>query len=208
MIVIIDYGMGNVGSILNMLRRIGADAVISRNPIDIENASRIILPGVGAFDQGMKNLREYGLVDVLESCVKVRQRPFLGICLGMQLLTERSEEGQLQGLGWVRGKAVRFKFKEGVRLKVPNMGWNTVSPQRGCQLFAGFEDDPRFYFTHSYHVSCEHAEDIAATTHYGYAFPSAIQHANVFGVQFHPEKSHKYGLRLLENFLCYNSASV
>lgn len=208
MIVIIDYGMGNVGSILNMLRRIGADAVISRNTTDIENSSRIILPGVGAFDQGMKNLREYGLVDVLEDCVKVRHRPFLGICLGMQLLTERSEEGRLHGLGWVRGEAVRFKFKEGERLKVPNMGWNTVSPHRGCQLFFGLEDNPRFYFTHSYHVSCKHTEDIAATTHYGYEFPSAIQHANVFGVQFHPEKSHKYGMRLLENFLCYNSASV
>jgi len=201
MIVIIDYDMGNVGSILNMLKKIGATSKISYKTEDIMRADKLILPGVGAFDQGMTNLVERGLVELLNKRVLDDKCPILGICLGMQLLTKRSEEGQLAGLGWIRAETKRFKFDSNDNnLKIPHMGWNEVKPVRDTPLFSGYDKLPRFYFVHSYHVCCEHSEDIIGTSFYGYEFTAAVKNANIMGTQFHPEKSHKYGMRLLQNF--------
>jgi imidazole glycerol-phosphate synthase subunit HisH len=201
MIVIVDYGMGNIGSILNMLKRVGAQAKISSAVEDIAAAGKLILPGVGAFDTGMQNLCASGLVEVLNDKVLTQQTPTLGICLGMQLLTRRSEEGKLPGLGWIDGETVRFRFDETQQdLKIPHMGWNTVTVRREDALFRGLDDDPRFYFVHSYHVVCANEDDVIGSTHRGYDFVSAVRRGNVMGTQFHPEKSHRFGMKLLQNF--------
>ena len=202
MIIIVDYKMGNLGSILNMLKKIGAPAMASSLPEDILQADKLILPGVGAFDNGMTNLKESGLLSVLNEKVLAKKTPILGICLGMQLLTRRSAEGGLEGLGWIEADTVRFRFgKEESTLKVPHMGWNTVRFKPGSILSSGLENEARFYFVHSFHVVCDREENVAGKTFYGYEFSSAIQNGNIMGVQFHPEKSHKYGLRLLKNFV-------
>ena len=202
MIVIIDYKMGNLGSILNMLKKIGVQAIVSSLPEDILQADKLILPGVGAFDNGMANLKESSLLSVLNEKVLAKKTPILGICLGMQLLTRRSAEGRLEGLGWVEADTVRFRFgKEESTLKIPHMGWNTVMFKPGSVLSSGLENEARFYFVHSFHVVCDREENVAGKTFYGYEFSSAIQNGNIIGVQFHPEKSHKYGLRLLKNFV-------
>ena len=202
MIVIIDYKMGNLGSILNMLKKIGVQAIVSSLPEDILQADKLILPGVGAFDNGMANLKESSLLSVLNEKVLAKKTPILGICLGMQLLTRRSAEGRLEGLGWVEADTVRFRFgKEESTLKIPHMGWNTVMFKTGSVLSSELEDEARFYFVHSFHVVCDREENVAGKTFYGYEFSSAIQNGNIIGVQFHPEKSHKYGLRLLKNFV-------
>lgn len=202
MIVVIDYGMGNLGSILNMLKKIGAPATVSADAREISNADKLILPGVGAFDSGMKRLAELQLIDLLKDKVLVRKTPTLGVCLGMQLLMRKSEEGVLPGLGWIDGETVRFQFdpKE-KRLKIPHMGWNTITIKRQGVPFYAMPPDARFYFVHSYHVLCEHEEDILTTTEYGYEFVSGLQHENIMGAQFHPEKSHKFGMKLLKNFV-------
>ena len=202
MIVIIDYKMGNLGSILNMLKKIGVQSIVSSLPEDILQADKLILPGVGAFDNGMANLKESSLLSVLNEKVLAKKTPILGICLGMQLLTRRSAEGRLEGLGWVEADTVRFRFgKEESTLKIPHMGWNTVMFKTGSVLSSELEDEARFYFVHSFHVVCDREENVAGKTFYGYEFSSAIQNGNIIGVQFHPEKSHKYGLRLLKNFV-------
>ena len=202
MIVIIDYGMGNLGSILNMLKKIGAEAIISSNITEIEKAKKLILPGVGAFDSGMKNIMGLGLVSVLNERVLRGKIPLLGICLGMQLLTRRSEEGTLQGLGWFDADTLKFKFdKVQNGLRIPHMGWNYINVEKKHSLLNDLGENPRFYFVHSYHVVCDKVEDILATTSYGYDFTYAIIRDNIFGVQFHPEKSHKYGMKLLKNFI-------
>jgi len=202
MIVLVNYRVGNSGSILNMLKKMGIEATISSNISDIEKADKIILPGVGAFDNGMKNLNELGLVPVLNEKVIGNKVPILGICLGMQLLTKKSEEGTLPGLGWIEGQTVKFKFNNNHKnLKVPHMGWNTVNTNKQSALFDGLNHESRFYFVHSYHVVCNDENDILAKTLYGSEFVSAIQRDNIMGVQFHPEKSHKFGMRLLENFV-------
>lgn len=203
MIAIIDYGMGNVGSIRNMLRRLGAPAVITRSAAEIRSAEKIILPGVGAFDRGMSNIREMGLLPILEEAAFDRHVPVLGICLGMQLLFEKSEEGCLPGLGWIPGQVVRFR-STGADLKVPHMGWNSVSVQSVGSLFDGLEDVARFYFVHSYHVECVD-EFVLAETRHGYDFVSSVGKGNILGTQFHPEKSHRYGLQLLKNFVAMSS---
>lgn len=201
MIVIIDYGMGNVGSIFNMLKKIGSQATISADPDEIMKADKLILPGVGAFDQGMMNLTERNLIPILNSKIVDNRCPVLGICLGMQLLSNRSEEGQLPGLGWIASEAKKFKFhSETMSLKVPHMGWNEVRLHDKSTLFKGFDEPFRFYFVHSYHVCCERAEDVLATSHYGYEFTAAVRKGNIMGTQFHPEKSHRYGMQLLQNF--------
>ena len=201
MIVVVDYQMGNVGSILNMFRRIGVPATSSGDPAVIAAAGKLLLPGVGAFDTGMRRIRERELVPVLRQKALEERVPVLGICLGMQLLTEGSEEGSEPGLGWIRGHTVRFDAASMARgLKVPHMGWNTVALQRPDPLFADLDEDHRFYFVHSYHVVCDDPADVLATTHHGYAFASSVQRDNIHGMQFHPEKSHRYGLRLLKNF--------
>lgn len=203
MIIIVDYKMGNLGSIFNMLRKIGAPAKISHNIDEIDKAAQIILPGVGAFDSGMTNIHTMGLLPVLHDKVVNRQTPILGICLGMQLLTRKSEEGKLPGLGFIAGETIRFRLpQEPGGLKVPHMGWNTVKLKRPHPLFQDIleDEDARFYFVHSYHVMCDQEADVLTTTDHGYAFVSSLHHGNILGTQFHPEKSHRYGLHLLTNF--------
>ena len=202
MIVVIDYGMGNLGSILNMLKKIGAPAQVSSNADDIAGASKLILPGVGAFDAGMKRLAELNLIDLLNDKALNQKTPTLGVCLGMQLLTRKSQEGVLPGLGWIAGETVRFHFdSQHAHLKIPHMGWNTITLEKPGALFAGLDSTARFYFVHSYHIVCERADDVVTTTEYGYAFVSALERDNIFGAQFHPEKSHKFGMRVLKNFV-------
>jgi glutamine amidotransferase len=204
MIVVIDYGMGNLGSVANMFKRVGAESVISGNAAIIEKADKLVLPGVGAFDTGMRNLRELGLIPLLNDKVLNQRTPVLGVCLGMQLLTGRSEEGDLPGLGWIEGNTVRFRFDQASQaLKVPHMGWNSVNATRGSFLFDGMYDAPRFYFVHSYHVVCNDRDDVLCTSSYGYEFTSAIMRDNILGTQFHPEKSHKFGMKIYENFARY-----
>lgn len=202
MIVVIDYGMGNVGSILNMLKKIGAKTILSSKVADVAEAEKLILPGVGAFDHGMKNLDGLGLVPVLDERVLRQGTPILGICLGMQLFTHRSEEGVRAGLGWFKGETVRFKMEGQLEeLRVPHMGWNTVQPMARSPLFEKSGSESRFYFVHSYHVTCEDPDNVLATTRYGYEFVSAVQKGRIVGVQFHPEKSHKFGMQILKNFV-------
>jgi imidazole glycerol-phosphate synthase subunit HisH len=198
MIVIVDYGMGNVGSIHNMLSRIGHDSVISSESKQINGASHLILPGVGAFDSGMKNLERLGLIELLAGRVHGAGVPLLGVCLGLQLLTEASEEGRLPGLGWLPGRTVRFDISES--LKIPHMGWNTVNIRRPNALITDTGEEQRFYFVHSYHLSLEDERDVAATCQYGYEFPAIVERGNICGTQFHPEKSHRFGRSILESF--------
>lgn len=200
MIIIIDYKIGNLGSILNMLKKIGAPAIISSNVEEIQQADKLILPGVGAFDNGMKNLDALGFIPVIEEKVLHQKTPVLGICLGMQLMTKNSEEGKLPGLGWMDAQTVRFRHDPSTGLKVPHMGWNSVVEAKKSPLFKEMYPDPRFYFVHSFYAVCYNANNVLATSHYGYDFVSAFQRDNIMGVQFHPEKSHKYGMRLLKNF--------
>ena len=199
MITIVDYNMGNLGSISNMLKKIGAHAEITADAEKIASASKLILPGVGAFDAGMDNLARSGLLPVLHQRVLQAGVPTLGICLGMQLMTRSSDEGARPGLGWVDAEALRFRPTDAA-LKVPHMGWNRAMPVRSAPLTDGLPDEPRFYFVHSYYVQCHNADDVLLTTPYGGEFHSAFQHGNVCGVQFHPEKSHKFGMALLRNF--------
>ncbi|MBI5403565.1 MAG: imidazole glycerol phosphate synthase subunit HisH [Ignavibacteriae bacterium] len=204
MIVIINYGMGNVGSIRNMIRKFTKDVIISSEIKDIENAEKLILPGVGSFDAGMKNLHHLNIIDLLNRRVLEDKIPVLGICLGMQLLSSRSEEGTQEGLNWISGETIKFRFKENNNnLKIPHMGWNYVKKIRESELLENMYSESRFYFVHSYHVVCENEEDVILKTLYGIEFTSALQRNNIFGVQFHPEKSHKYGLQLLKNFIEY-----
>ena len=201
MILIIDYGIGNPGSIRNMLKKIGVEAVISSNIPDIEKADKLILPGVGAFDNGMKNLRERGLIPALNDKVINQKIPILGICLGMQLLTNKSEEGKLEGLGLIDAETVKFRFNAANdNLRIPHMGWNQIKSIKKSPLVNGVEENSRFYFVHSYHVVCRNNEDILAIANYGYDFVAAVNRDNIFGVQFHPEKSHKFGMQILKNF--------
>ena len=200
MITIINYGMGNLGSVQNMLKRIGVKSVITSDINEIEKAEKILLPGVGAFDAAISKIDELNLRPVLTFMAKEKKVPFLGICLGMQLLTESSEEGVLKGLNFVPAKTIKFKFPENSDLKIPHMGWNLVTKNTESVLTKNFTDEFRFYFVHSYHVKCDNPINSILTTNYGYEFDSAIQNENVFGAQFHTEKSHKYGMQLLSNF--------
>jgi imidazole glycerol-phosphate synthase subunit HisH len=200
-LVIIDYGLGNLGSMANMFKKIGAEAVVSADPLILEKADKIILPGVGAFDGGMKNLMSQGLLQVLSKRVLENNVPILGVCLGMQLLSKSSAEGELPGLGWVDAETIHFKFQySNTNLKIPHMGWNQLTVCQSHPLFAGLEEINRFYFVHSYHVVCANPDNVLATTSYGFDFTSAVVKDNIMGVQFHPEKSHKFGMRLLKNF--------
>ncbi|MGA2463621.1 MAG: imidazole glycerol phosphate synthase subunit HisH [Thermodesulfobacteriota bacterium] len=202
MIVIVDYGMGNLGSIANMLKKIGTSAIISSDLDVIAQAHKLILPGVGAFDHGMTKVKELGILTVLNERVLNAGVPVLGICLGMQLMTHRSDEGELPGLGWIEADTVRFHFgPDRTDLKIPHMGWNQLTVRQSHQLLAGLEPENRFYFVHSYHVVCTNPGNILAQTTYGFDFTSVVARGNVMGVQFHPEKSHKFGMRLLKNFV-------
>lgn len=198
MITIVNYGMGNLGSVLNMLKKIGTPAQLAYTAEELATATKILLPGVGAFDHAMKRINESGFKDVLNSKALVEKVPVLGICLGMQLLTRGSEEGILPGFGWIAADTLRFPLQEG--LKVPHMGWNRVFPSRLSPLTDDLPEEPRFYFVHSYRVQVDHASDSILTCHYGIDFDAAFQHDNIYGAQFHPEKSHKFGMKLLQNF--------
>lgn len=215
MIVIVDYGLGNLGSIVNMLLRLRVDVQRSRSIEDILRADRLILPGVGAFDAGMQALEQAGLIPVLERKVRQERTPLLGICLGMQLLTQGSEEGRLPGLGWFQAATRRFRFdpppqpEAGVpRLRIPHMGWNYIDVCRNHPILDEMHPEPRFYFVHSYYVQCACPEDVVATAAYGGRFDAIIARDNLVGAQFHPEKSHKFGLKLLENFARMNHAAA
>lgn len=199
MIVIIDYGMGNVKSIVNILHKVGGEAVISHDIDEIMNADKIILPGIGSFDMGIRNLTEQGLIPILNKKVVQEKTPFLGICLGMQLITKKSEEGKLDGLGWIDAETIKFKSMN--NLKVPHMGWNYIIIKKNSQLFKHMYDNPRFYFVHSYYVECKNKDDVLTTTEYGFDFTSAIEKENIYATQFHPEKSHKFGMKLMKNFV-------
>lgn len=200
MIVIVDYGMGNLGSIHNMLKKVEVKSVISSDPKEIAKADKLILPGVGAFDHAMTNLSASKLMPLLNEKVLMEKIQLLGVCLGMQLLTKRSEEGSMPGLGWVDAETVRFRFESNKRLKIPHMGWNTVEVKRNDPLFKDMHEEPRFYFVHSYYVRCNDPSNVLTTTNYGEDFCSSFVKDNIRGVQFHPEKSHKFGMKLLKNF--------
>lgn len=202
MIGIINYGLGNLGSIKNMLSYLGHDSIIIDNPYNLNDVSKIILPGVGAFDTGMTSLIDNNWLDLLNENVLIKQMPVLGICLGMQLMTNFSEEGLVAGLGWVNGKTKKFSFDKDSGLKIPHMGWNTVSPDNTSILHEDLLklEEIRYYFVHSYFVELENKEDCIFTCNYGKPFCAAFQHNNIFGVQFHPEKSHKFGFSLLNSF--------
>jgi glutamine amidotransferase len=200
-ITVVDYGSGNIGSVLNMIRKAGGQATATSNPADLRCAEKILLPGVGSFDNAMSRLNSLRLIEPLQACAG-EGVPLLGICLGMQLLADSSEEGQLPGLGLVPGHVRRFRFGNGLpALKVPHMGWNRIMPTRTAQLTRGLEMDARFYFVHSYWFDCADPADVMLRTVYGFSFPSGVQRVNVTGVQFHPEKSHRFGMQLLKNFV-------
>ena len=200
MIVIVDYDVGNIGALLNMFEYLGVDAEASRDPGVLSTAQKIVLPGVGAFDKAMSRLRGHGLLDPLTEAVIGRRVPVLGVCLGMQLLTRGSEEGNEPGLGWVDADVRRIKVPIGSTLKVPHIGWTDVRPTRRSVLFEMSADAERFYFDHSYYVTCDHDRDVAAVIDYGTELCCALSVGNVSGVQFHPEKSHRFGMRLLKAF--------
>jgi glutamine amidotransferase len=202
-VTVIDYGMGNLGSIVNMLKKIGANAILASDPASVAQARKLILPGIGAFDHGMIKLRARGLIDALSRKALDEKAPVLGICLGAQLITQSSEEGVEPGLGWISARTVRFQFNgaEASRLRVPHMGWNTVRPLKPSPLLTNMPAECRFYFVHSYHVVCNVTADRLGETHYGIPFTSIVEHENIIGAQFHPEKSHKFGMQLLKNFV-------
>ena len=200
-IVVVDYDMGNVGSIVNMMKKLGQAVEVSSDPAMIDKADRLILPGVGHFDAGMASIRARGLEEVLRAKVIDGKTAVLGICLGMQLLGKGSREGTAAGLGWIPAEALRFSSETE---RVPHMGWNELEPRAGHWLFAEQPDDMRFYFVHSYHVVCEDAADQIATAKYGIDFSAAIARDHIVGVQFHPEKSHRFGMQLLRNFASHD----
>ena len=195
MITIIDYGMGNIGSIVNMLKKLNIKSQTIKSPLELKDSKKLILPGVGSFDNAMEKLNRLGFSQLIREKVK-DGTPIIGICLGMQLLGTSSEEGGLEGLDLIPGKVIRFPKSD--TFKVPHMGWNKVIPHDN-EFYSGLEEN-KFYFVHSYFFSPDQDEDIAGTTQYGLEFASSIRRGHVFGVQFHPEKSHKYGMTLLNNF--------
>lgn len=201
MIVIVDYDAGNVASVLNIVLKAGGEAVISRDPTMVKSASKIILPGVGHFRKAMERLTASGLTTALHECVVSKRVPFLGICLGMQLIAEHSEEGDCEGLGWLPGRVVRFVSNPETPIRVPHMGWNTITLRREEPLLKGLPDDSRFYFVHSYHMLCGQKNCEVATTRHGREFTAVVRQENICGMQFHPEKSHKFGLAIMRRFV-------
>lgn len=198
MITIVDYGVGNLGSIVNMFKRVDVPVRVTGDVHELTEATKILLPGVGAFDHAIQRIQDSGLREILDRKALVEKIPVLGVCLGMQLMTRDSEEGVLPGLGWVDAHARRFPMMPG--LKVPHMGWNAVSSAKHSSLTAGWPSEPRFYFVHSYFVDLADPSDRLLRAHHGIEFDAAFQRGNLFGAQFHPEKSHKFGMALFKNF--------
>jgi len=218
LISIIDYGAGNIGSILNMFRKLGGEAKLVSTPQEILSSSKLILPGVGHFDHGMNTLIKSGIIPALNKAVLENNTPILGICLGAQLMTKSSEEGKIPGLGWFNAHVKSFKTeltsinekiargnetnsKQMNRFRVPHMGWNQVEFINACTLTEGLSDEARFYFVHSYYIKAEQDHEVILKTNYGFTFDSGLHRQNIYAVQFHPEKSHKFGLRLFKNFM-------
>jgi len=202
MITIVDYGMGNLGSIRNAFQRLNIEAIITSNPSDILNAEKLILPGVGSFDRAMHNINELGLLTAMRTSVLTNHIPILGICLGMQLLSNRSEEGEREGLGWIDAETIHFVFDNmNTNRKIPHMGWNSLNPVREDSIVSGINSEDRFYFVHSYHISDIDEKMVIGTTDYGYTFPSLIRQDNIWGIQCHPERSHRSGFKILQNFV-------
>jgi glutamine amidotransferase len=198
MITIVDYGLGNVLAFANSYKRLGIPAAIARTADDLAHATKVILPGVGSFDHAMGLLNRSGMRDALVELATVARVPVLGVCVGMQMLGRSSEEGSEPGLGWIAGSVRKLDSAPAAHL--PHMGWNDVKPVAHGGLFAGLESNALFYFLHSYYFRCDSDADVLATSQYGATFACAIKSGNIFGVQFHPEKSHSFGTRLLQNF--------
>ena len=201
LVTIVDYGMGNLHSVRRQLERIGARTLVSSDPAEVLRAEKLVLPGVGHFGRAMQNLHERHLVDALTEVVMVRRAPILGICLGMQLMAQRSEEGEVAGLGWIDAEVVRFRVPDQLRFKVPHVGWNQVIATRASTLLKNLPVDSEFYFVHSYHLATRATDLVCFETEYAYRFASGVETQNLFGVQLHPEKSHDVGTSLLKNFL-------
>ena len=201
MITIIDYGVGNINAFVNVYKRVNVIVKIAKSADDLEDAEKLILPGVGHFDHAMSELIKSGMRDKLDELVLVKKIPVIGICVGMQMMGNDSEEGTMQGLNWIDATIKKFdetKIQQTTRL--PHMGWNDVTPVKSNALFNGFEQDALFYFLHSYYFECNNPSEVLATSVYGDVFTSAAHHENKYGIQFHPEKSHSCGERLLHNF--------
>jgi glutamine amidotransferase len=203
MISIVDYGLGNILAFVNMGKRIGVDIAVAKTAADLASSSRIILPGVGSFDHAMALLDRSGMRGALEELVVGNKVPVLGVCVGMQILAERSDEGRARGLGWIPGEVLALRSLlagQDQLLPLPHMGWNDVCPSNGWDLCRGLEGDARFYFLHSFYYQCADSAHVAATCYYGTEFACAVRHGNIQGVQFHPEKSHHFGAGLIKNF--------
>ena len=201
MITIIDYGLGNIRAFVNVYERLNIKTKIAHSAEDIKDATKIILPGVGAFDYAMSQLNASGMRDELEKQVLENKIPIMGICVGMQMLSKSSDEGKLPGLGWIDGEVKLFDTTTiPYKTRLPHMGWNSIEPVNNCQLLSGFNPQSRFYFLHSYYFDCNCDENIISTTEYGITYASAVKKDNIYGIQFHPEKSHSNGTQLLHNF--------
>ena len=200
-VVIVNYGMGNLQSVKKKVEQLYSNVLISSDPKEIADASKIILPGVGHFHNAMENIRSFNLLDTLNEKVLTQQTPTLGICLGMQLMASSSEEGNATGLNWFDAETLKMEVNDSLRFKIPHMGWNSASITKQSDLMKGIPDDSEFYFVHAYHVKAKNASDVLTSTTYESTFHSSIQRDNIFGVQFHPEKSHDSGLQLINNFI-------
>ena len=199
MITIIDYGLGNLRAFTNVYKRLNIDVQLASTVSDLKKASKLILPGVGTFDQAMNKLNSSGLRNYLDELVLKKQIPVIGVCVGMQIMAFKSDEGVLPGLGWINGKVKRL-FLNNTNLPLPHMGWNDIKIQKESPLIDNLDNHKSFYFLHSYYFQCQKLDDVIANINYGFDFPCIINHKNIFGIQCHPEKSHYNGMNLLKNF--------
>ena len=200
-LVIVDYGMGNLHSVKKNLDRMTVSSTVSSDPKTIINAEKIILPGVGHFGKAMSNLKEMNLLEALNEAVLVKLKPILGICLGMELMAKKGEEGNADGLAWLDAEVIKFNISDKIRYKIPHIGWNQIQIKKQSLLMNSIPDLSEFYFLHSYHLRVDDQSDILNETQHDYLYPSAIEKNNIFGVQYHPEKSHEVGAQLLRNFV-------